>query len=1273
MIKPEKKKNKIINKTVKTENEQSTEIENNNNQQIIILEKANKNIKYVVHMADIHIRRTEREDEYRHLIENLYNVIVNKNLNENNSVIVVCGDVLDNSTNLHPIGVAIVRDFFMKLLEICDVICIAGNHDVLYFNKKYNSLESIIGRGLRSKHNVYLLLENSLYEYNNIIFSNTTIDASVVTRCNKKIEKNMYKCALYHGTLMNYNYKLKKIEKNKKNNEENDIIEQDESNNSKFTVKNFSDFDFVFMGDIHEMQFITPTIAYSGSICQNTMAESIDKGIILWNLKEKKGEFIKVPNKYGKLKILIDEKGNNNLKIDKNLEYADVEIECRSMNINDIKKVNDILTENNITLLRKSESYVGDDKKMVPTLKIGDTEKKLNLIKTTDDVKKIVMGYLKQRSSISNEKMKNISTLMDDILKDVNISNCGVEKNIKLVKLTFNNMSIYGENNTLDFEKFKGIMGINQGNDSGKSWIIDITLYSIFGKCTRGSKEDLLNINADKYTSEIILDVNNIRYKIERNGSYNNKKDKNSQFTEKVRFFENDKNISDKKTKTDELIQNLICSYNDFLRSSFVTQKTVEGFSEMNGKERKDYLCKIGNLEVFEKIYKRIDTAYNSATRCESIAKSKFETFKKYGNTPEEINKEIIQLKDKSIKNINKYEDELTDVTTLIYNKKIAISKLEVQLVDLNKYIKNMNKPNEKEKETLMKKRNFVIKEIKNCEKEMNKLIKDKKNMEKEFKNMDDIDKIINLFEKKKEEEIVKLKNNIELKRKTLWINTDVDFSKYKKKKINDDKKQTINKIKNVEDEIIDIEKNIKINEDILNKKITEISKEKYDKYLDTLKDKTSILKIIDEKNKQIEEYNIKLENLKDHKYDKNCKFCMNNTITKEKKYLEELLNEMEQNMSINKKELNKINNYLNKNKNIIEKYEDYINNVKNKNDAEKLNINLNYKKNVLIKEKNIYENEFKDIENMIANYEKYLNNKNIEDEINKIEKEIDLKNKEVCKEKIRYDELDKQLSKINLTIKETEIIIEKNKNELKDLDQKQKIYDIEIDEYNAQKDKILLKEQYEKDIDDDKKMLNDWEKQLDNIKKKLDKEKMLLNEYTLNENSIGIYYKNYEEEKEKKMNYKLLKDVFETYNISDDLLEKDILPGIVKNANLIFSSLKSRKINVLFRSGKIDIVDENNININSEGGYKRFFNNLVFRIALSRDLLVKTNFFIVDEAFDSTDIDNCENMKNLVKYVRAKYDWAMVISHNENITDTFDNYIRIKSIGNKKSKIIIK
>ena len=336
-------------------------------EKITILQNDNKKINYVVHLADIHIHKRERDVEYREVFSRLCDDLKEKKLNNKNSVIVVCGDVVHDKTDLHPVSVELTRDFFVMLCEITDVVVIPGNHDVSLTNMEHNSLNSIIGKYMATKNNLFMLLNSGLYEYNNIIFGHTRFGDNVkVQRCTLKTKK--YKCALYHGTLNNAvddkGYQYKSTEDKK-----------------YLSTGDFADYDFVFLGDIHKMGFLKPHIAYPGSLIQQNLEEGLEKGYLLWNLEDEEGKFVRVHNDYGKVKVIIDEKGKFKLDMDNFPKFMDINIECKSMNRKDIDSVYNKLTINDITIVKKRDEFVNANTKLDMKLDLNGKVTDLSLFK----------------------------------------------------------------------------------------------------------------------------------------------------------------------------------------------------------------------------------------------------------------------------------------------------------------------------------------------------------------------------------------------------------------------------------------------------------------------------------------------------------------------------------------------------------------------------------------------------------------------------------------------------------------------------------------------------------------------------------------------------------------------------------------------------------------------------------------------------------------------------------------------------------------------------
>ena len=486
-----------------------------------ILERGNNNIQYIAHMADIHIHRTtDIQIEYMKVFDELMNNLKKAKLNNSNSVIVVCGDIVNDKLELSDISIELLGYFFTKLCEITTTIVILGNHDVSLKNTKRNSLSGLCDIA-KTKNNLFLLRESGLYEYHNIIFGHTRFGENIeVQQC--KIKTNKIKIGLYHGTIHN------------SSDDSGNKYQNTNTDKKYLNVADFKDYDFCFLGDIHKQQFFgkKKNIAYSGSLIQQNVSESLDKGYILWNLKNNRGIFKTIHNDYGKIKININTKGKyepiNFKNMPKNINVC---VECQSLKRADIDKLYNTIESKGIHIVEKNDYMVNKIMKLNTVIKTKENEIDISLIKNTVEIENIIIAKIKEdidiikkNTNIDNVDIDAILKLLRNFLKDEKIKNeidlnkhNSLSKKINLISLSYDNMSVYGKDNNISFDELNGIVGICGKNSEGKSSFIDCILQSIYGICTRGNRRDMINNNANSYKSEIILTVNNITYKIKRN------------------------------------------------------------------------------------------------------------------------------------------------------------------------------------------------------------------------------------------------------------------------------------------------------------------------------------------------------------------------------------------------------------------------------------------------------------------------------------------------------------------------------------------------------------------------------------------------------------------------------------------------------------------------------------------------------------------------------------------------------------------------------------
>jgi exonuclease SbcC len=247
-------------------------------------------------------------------------------------------------------------------------------------------------------------------------------------------------------------------------------------------------------------------------------------------------------------------------------------------------------------------------------------------------------------------------------------------------------------------------------------------------------------------------------------------------------------------------------------------------------------------------------------------------------------------------------------------------------------------------------------------------------------------------------------------------------------------------------------------------------------------------------------------------------------------------------------------------------------------------------------------------------------------------------------------------------------------KNELDNLKMKK-------EEYNSKKKEI---ENNKKDINESKRLnskLKDLTDELDDINeefislgnklKKNEKELIEVNQTLSNFEILEEDIKNLDDDKNQ---YSIIEKTLKNDGIVDTIMKKNLLPLFSEIVNGLLARFNSRKVNIEFIGSEIIIRDEYNVNTVRDGGYQTFFNNLIYRIALAElNSSMKTNFMIIDEAFDSSDNDNKQKIKELIVYLREKYDWTLIISHDDNVKDLFESILSIKHVDVKNKSINFK
>jgi DNA repair exonuclease SbcCD ATPase subunit len=1217
----------------------------------ILKNSKNKEIKYIIHIADLHIKnQSNSKAELSIILDRLYKKIKSYNELLNESVIVICGDIFHDKTLMRSSVSRSIKDLFVTLCLYTDVIVILGNHDQNVGNDEYEDAITANMYLVGTKNSLFILKYSALYCYNNIIFSVTDLFSKTITKIDdddilhfekeqKHIFKKYMKVALYHGYLNGT--KL-----------QNDYA----SLKGIFNISDFEDFDIVCLGDIHVFQFLGSRnhIGYPGSTFQQSFGEVniFDHGYILWSLETNKGELVRIANDYCYLTIIIEKDKiidlYENIAIPKNVrlrvKYNDIDIKKRKSIMQQYKNKYNI-----ISILEIPNIEIFTNKVNTSTQENNFLEQVKNKLNMSEILTKCIEDKIKSDTEYKIELIKYCKNLLSDIQVDAQDQS----KNIKLTSIKFDNLFTYRKNNSITFDGMKGIIGICAPCTYGKSALIDILCIGIWGTNTRGlSNYDIINKDADHFCVEIIFTINNKQYKVIRTSTKRNKKNElMGKTTEKLYLYSYENNIetnltADTKPNTEMLIEKICGLYSDFLQSSVMQSKNINSFITMSHKDKKEFLENIFGLNVLKKVAKKNK---NNLNEIKSIIKNNNKKIKK--DSINEI-KLIIASNKIMIDNISKRIEELTNNYKVESEKYINLKneikdfeKKKMIIYDLKKLIDN----NEYESQNVKLKKIINIIFETNTQINNNK-IKIKKLCEKDNNdNRLDIKKEINKLQLESIE-IIKNRKNIsemtdnkkELKKKEAKSETNINKNEGLINKLNIE-------IKNIKDK--------KINNNDLKLML---------EYEETIKRINKIEIKIKENIFLKDIFESMLNKIRNHTYNIQCKECMANPVTEQINLCNDQIKKIYKTILSNEEKLKKLNIFIETNKEI---YRDYCslmneNNIygNNKNDEQiqllESKINVENDRNAVEKE------NLNNIKIKILGHEtnlKYI-------EINEI---IDERYNYII---IEINNLEKQLNQIeefkescininkNINILNSELInLNNNKIEIEQDMERSKNYMIEYiklkEAIETNKINIILFEEKDREL----KMLSE---DIEKLKKEISNYMLII---TNNENEK----KNQEElnneneiHEHHELIYKNIDDIFEKNGIIAEVLSKTILPLIENLANRLLSSVETYTIKIYYIDDHIHIYkvqDDKLTNICGNSGHESSIDEIVFRVVFNIiSSSTKSNFFIIDEAFKQSDEQKKDNLSSLFAFLETLFDYILVITHDDYIKNNFTRIIEI-------------
>tara|TARA_R110000822_G_scaffold100797_14_gene226678 strand:+ start:766 stop:3915 length:3150 start_codon:yes stop_codon:yes gene_type:complete len=543
------------------------------------------------HISDTHIRNFKYHEEYRKVFKDIYESLEN----DKPDYIIHTGDIAHTKTQLSPEYFELCADFLKNLADIAPTYIILGNHDGNLKNDNRQDAITPIIEALQHP-DLHLLKNSGETQITDSICLNVL---SVFDRENwvSPSDQSMVNIALYHGAIMGC-----------------EINEEWNLDHGEDDIDIFRDFDFAMLGDIHKTQHLDPDrrVWYAGSTVQQNFGESLRKGYLLWNIRDKdnftvgKRSFLSPRpfytveiNKDGTLpKVEVPKNARLRLVSNYNLPLVKLRRACdyasakwNSYSINFINKAG----------YSDSATIQADGK----TINMRDPKTQEKYIKAFLSDREITEAVLEKVLELNREYSKQIKNSDD------------VSRNIvwKLKKMKWNNLFNYGENNEIDFDKLNGLVGIFGKNYSGKSSIIDAALFGLFNTTSKGERKNvhIVNQNREKAKCQLEIGVGDDTYKITRNLEIYKKNSRGKEtkevkteldFTRYALGNHPESKNGTTRNETDEIIRKTFGNYSDFMITSMASQMDAFGFINEGSTKRKEILAKFLDLKMFEEKHK---------------------------------------------------------------------------------------------------------------------------------------------------------------------------------------------------------------------------------------------------------------------------------------------------------------------------------------------------------------------------------------------------------------------------------------------------------------------------------------------------------------------------------------------------------------------------------------------------------------------------------------------------------------------------------------------
>ena len=614
-------------------------------------------ITHIIHTGDIHIRNVKRQKEYKIVFDRFIDKCKELKQLHPNTVIYLGGDIVHSKLDLSPESVNLTQYLLKELADIAPVLMITGNHDCNLNNTYRMDALTPIVEAINSP-NIHYLKDSGHYRVGDVDFAVMSLwdhpkeflNAVDVGRDGKT------SIALHHGAVDHAVTDLGFL-----------------LNNEHLTTSKFEGFDLTLLADIHKRQFLNDdkTQAYCGSLIQQNHAETLDKGFLHWELKNKKATYHPIQNDYGYVTIDI-KKGKPSepkyvpTKPRIRLRIQDTDTSVLKTILTDIKTKYSVTEVAIQKINNKNKNSTSSTQIDVGNVRDAEFQNKLieeYLTETYIDIDKNVLNVINNINRETNKKVPEFKQARNCL--------------IKLKHMKFENMFSYGPDNYVNFEDMTGTYGLFAPNTAGKTSLLEILLFTWFDRCSKTNhSKHVMNNKKDSFFSEICWEMNGHNYFVQRIGKRHKKGNVKVLVDFWVEIDGVKQNLNGHERKeTNQNIKQYIGTYEDFVLTSLSLQSNTTGFIEMIQSQRKQLLGKFLDIHIFEDLKSiATDDIKEVSVLLKKLKKEDI------SSTLSTIKKKLKTLTTESKLKINECKD-LTDkiltVTTYIDEQKTLIKTIE--------------------------------------------------------------------------------------------------------------------------------------------------------------------------------------------------------------------------------------------------------------------------------------------------------------------------------------------------------------------------------------------------------------------------------------------------------------------------------------------------------------------------------------------------------------------------------------------------------------------